>query len=79
MLEHKKKHHFIKICLIIVSMEIKQEVFGSPLDKVEKNNNLKLILKSHHWPKLIKPTKWSNNNSWYSENDDFMEMPDKKK
>ena len=53
--------------------------FWIPLDKVEKNNNLKLILRSHHWPKLIKPTKWSNNNSWYSENDDFMEMPDIKK
>ena len=53
--------------------------FWIPLDKVEKNNNLKLILRSHHWPKLIKPTKWSNNNSWYSENDDFMEMPDTKK
>ena len=53
--------------------------FWIPLDKVEKNNNLKLILKSHHWPKLVKPTKWSNNNSWYSENDDFMEMPDIKK
>ena len=53
--------------------------FWIPLDKVEKNNNLKLILKSHHWPKLIKPTKWSNNKSWYSENNDFMEMPDLKK
>ena len=53
--------------------------FWIPLDKVEKNNNLKLILKSHHWPKLIKPTKWSNNKSWYSVNDDFMEMPDIKK
>ena len=53
--------------------------FWIPLDKVEKNNNLKLILKSHHWLKLIKPTKWSNNKSWYSENDDFMEMPDIKK
>jgi ectoine hydroxylase-related dioxygenase (phytanoyl-CoA dioxygenase family) len=53
--------------------------FWIPLDKVEKNNNLKLILKSHHWSKLIKPTKWSNNKSWYSENNDFMEMPDLKK
>jgi len=53
--------------------------FWIPLDKVEKNNNLKLILKSHHWPKLIKPTKWSNNKSWYFENNDFMEMPDLKK
>ena len=52
--------------------------FWIPLDKVEKNNNLKLILKSHLWPKLIKPTKWSNNKSWYPEDESFMELPSEK-
>ena len=39
--------------------------FWIPLDSVDKNNNLKLILGSHKWPRLIRPTKWSNNQSWY--------------
>ena len=31
-----------------------------PLDEVNKENTLKLILGSHKWNKLIQPTKWSN-------------------
>ena len=46
-----------------------------PLDKVNKENTLKLILGSHKWPKLIRPTKWSNDRPWYKNNTDFMEMP----
>jgi ectoine hydroxylase-related dioxygenase (phytanoyl-CoA dioxygenase family) len=49
--------------------------FWIPLDEVDKENNLKLILGSHQWSKLIRPTKWSNNQSWYKENSCFMDLP----
>ncbi len=49
--------------------------FWIPLDDVSKENNLQLILKSHKWPKLIRPTKWSNNKSWYKDNSSFMDLP----
>ena len=49
--------------------------FWIPLDEVDKNNNLKLILGSHKWQKLIRPTKWSNNQSWYEDNSPFMDLP----
>ena len=50
--------------------------FWIPLDQVSKENSLKLIKGSHKWPKLIRPTKWSNNSSWYKDQSDFMEMPE---
>ena len=34
--------------------------FWIPLDNVDKKNNLQLIMGSHKWPKLVRPTKWSN-------------------
>ena len=46
-----------------------------PLDEVNRENTLKLILGSHKWPKLIQPTKWSNDKLWYKNKTDFMEMP----
>jgi ectoine hydroxylase-related dioxygenase (phytanoyl-CoA dioxygenase family) len=49
--------------------------FWIPLDEVDKKNNLQLILGSHKWPKLIRPTKWSNNQSWYKDNNPFMDIP----
>ena len=49
--------------------------FWIPLDNVDKNNNLKLILGSHKWPKLIRPTKWSNNQSWYEDDSSFIDLP----
>jgi len=49
--------------------------FWIPLDEVDKKNNLKLILGSHKWSKLIRPTKWSDNQSWYKENSCFMDLP----
>ena len=49
--------------------------FWIPLDEVDKENNLKLILGSHQWSKLIRPTKWSDNQSWYKENSCFMDLP----
>ena len=45
---------------------------------MKKKNNLKLILRSHLWPKLIRPTKWSTDKSWYAEDESFMELPDLK-
>ena len=33
--------------------------FWIPLDNVGKENNLQLILRSHKWSKLVRPTKWS--------------------
>jgi len=47
-----------------------------PLDEVTKENTLKIILGSHKWPKLIRPTKWSNDKAWYKNETDFMNMPD---
>ena len=54
------------------------EEWVSKIESLHKNNNLKLILKSHLWPKLVKPTKWSNNKSWYPEDESFMELPSEK-
>ena len=49
--------------------------FWIPLDKVTKENNLKLILGSHKWKKLLRPTKWSNDQPWYQDNNSFMDLP----
>ena len=49
--------------------------FWIPLDKVDKENNLKLIEGSHKWPKLIRPTKWSTDQSWYRDDSSFMDLP----
>ena len=50
--------------------------FWIPLDSVDKENNLQLILGSHKWPKLVRPTKWSNDQSWYKDDRSFMNLPD---
>ena len=47
-----------------------------PLDEVTKENSLKVILGSHKWSKLVRPTRWSNNKPWYNNEIDFMDMPD---
>ena len=52
--------------------------FWIPLDKVDEKNNLQLIMGSHKWPKLIRPTKWSNNQSWYQDDSSFMDLPSSK-
>ena len=49
--------------------------FWIPLDKVDKKNNLQIIKGSHKWQKLIRPTKWSNNQSWYKDESSFMDLP----
>ena len=50
--------------------------FWIPLDDVSKENSLKVLKGSHNLPKLIRPTKWSNNQSWYKNNDNFMDIPE---
>jgi ectoine hydroxylase-related dioxygenase (phytanoyl-CoA dioxygenase family) len=49
--------------------------FWIPLDNVNKENNLQLILGSHKWPKLVRPTKWSTEQSWYRDDSSFMDLP----
>tara|TARA_Y100000768_G_scaffold121082_1_gene89515 strand:+ start:64 stop:852 length:789 start_codon:yes stop_codon:yes gene_type:complete len=49
--------------------------FWIPLDEVNKENNIKLILGSHKWQKLLRPTKWSNNQPWYKDDSSFMSLP----
>ena len=50
--------------------------FWIPLDPVTKENSLQVLLGSHKFPKLVRPTKWSNNKPWYKNDDAFMDMPD---
>ena len=50
--------------------------FWIPLDPISKDNSLQILLGSHKFPKLVRPTKWSNNQPWYSDDNDFMDMPD---
>ena len=49
--------------------------FWIPLDNVDEENNLQLILGSHKWSKLIRPTRWSDNKSWYKDDSTFMNLP----
>ena len=49
--------------------------FWIPLDEVDKKNNIQLIMGSHKWSKLVRPTKWSNDKPWYKDNVDFMDLP----
>ena len=50
--------------------------FWIPLDPVTKENSLKVLLGSHKFPKLVRPTKWSNDKPWYKDNDNFIDMVD---
>ena len=50
--------------------------FWIPLDPITKENSLQILLGSHKFPKLVRPTKWSNNQPWYKDEDNFMDMPD---
>jgi len=52
--------------------------FWIPLDPITKENSLKVLLSSHKFPKLVRPTKWSNNKPWYKDDNNFMDMPDVK-
>lgn len=46
-----------------------------PLDPVTEENTLRVVLGSHNWPQLIRPTRWATNEPWYPTEDEFMEMP----
>ena len=50
--------------------------FWIPLDPISKDNSLQILLGSHKLPKLVRPTKWSNDQPWYKNDDNFMDMPD---
>ncbi len=50
--------------------------FWIPLDPISKDNSLQILLGSHKFPKLVRPNKWSNNQPWYKNDDNFMDMPD---
>ena len=47
-----------------------------PLDAVTKANSLQVVLGSHRWPKLVRPTRWSTNEPWYQSDLDYMDMPE---
>ena len=49
--------------------------FWIPLDQISKENSLRVLLGSHKFPKLVRPTKWSNNKPWYKNDDNYMDMP----
>ena len=49
--------------------------FWIPLDPIKKENSLQVLLGSHKFPKLVRPTKWSNNKPWYKNDDNYMDMP----
>ena len=49
--------------------------FWIPLDQITKENSLQILLGSHKLPKLVRPTKWSNNKPWYKNDKNFMDMP----
>ena len=49
--------------------------FWIPLDQITKENSLRILLGSHKLPRLVRPTKWSNNKPWYKNDENFMDMP----
>ena len=49
--------------------------FWIPLDQITKENSLQILLGSHKLPKLVRPTKWSNNKPWYKNDKNFMDIP----
>ena len=49
--------------------------FWIPLDPITIENSLRVLLASHKLPKLVRPTKWSNEKPWYKNDDNFMDMP----
>jgi len=50
--------------------------FWIPLNPVPKEYSLKCLAKSHLLPKLIRPTSWSTDESFYADDSSFMDMPD---
>ncbi|NQZ32838.1 MAG: phytanoyl-CoA dioxygenase family protein [Oceanospirillaceae bacterium] len=50
--------------------------FWIPLDARTAQLSLKSVIGSHLWPKLVMPTKWSNNAEFYPGDTQFMALPD---
>ena len=50
--------------------------FWLPLESRQKNVSLKVLAGSHMLNKEVRPTSWSNNESFYEDNEAFMDMPD---
>ena len=49
--------------------------FWIPLESREQSVSLKCAAGSHSYSKEIRPTSWSNNESFYEDNEAFMDMP----
>jgi len=49
--------------------------FWIPVDPVE-DATLRLVAGSHKWPKLVLPTRWVNEESFYISDDDYLPVPD---
>ena len=49
--------------------------FWLPLESREQSVSLKCLAGSHSFPKEIRPTSWSNNDSFYEDNEAFMDLP----
>ncbi len=47
-----------------------------PLDPVSEENTLRLVLASHRWPRLLRPTRWASGEDFYADDSEFMDMPD---
>ena len=49
--------------------------FWIPLESREQSISLKCAAGSHQFPKEIRPISWADNESFYNNNNDFMDMP----
>jgi ectoine hydroxylase-related dioxygenase (phytanoyl-CoA dioxygenase family) len=50
--------------------------FWIPLQPRPLEVSLKCVAGSHRWPKLLRPTSWSSNESFYQDDSGFMDLPD---
>jgi ectoine hydroxylase-related dioxygenase (phytanoyl-CoA dioxygenase family) len=47
-----------------------------PLHAREEQVSLRCVARSHRWPKEVRPTSWSTNESFYADDSNFMDLPD---
>ncbi len=47
-----------------------------PLDPVDEENTLRLVLGSHRWPRLLRPKKWAGGEDFYANDAGFMDLPE---
>jgi ectoine hydroxylase-related dioxygenase (phytanoyl-CoA dioxygenase family) len=47
-----------------------------PLDPVTEETTLRLVVGSHLWPRLLRPTKWAGGEDFYDNDAEFMDLPD---